>query len=163
MGNESQHPAEKNGDLQAREETSTSPAKQAPKLSWKWSLMILILFFASLFYFVHIIRTAINTPTSNSRPSLVRDREHVKKAIKILSENPLIDGHNDLAILARALYKNRIYDDPFKKQWEKGGLIGHVDVPRIKKGRYGGAFWSAFLPCPKDVNDFSDENYAPSD
>lgn len=36
----------------------------------------------------------------------------------------------------------------------------HVDLPRLKEGRNGGAFWSAFVPCPKNGTDFSDENYA---
>ena len=37
----------------------------------------------------------------------------------------------------------------------------HVDIPRMDKGKYGGAFWSAFEPCPEDGDDFSNENYAP--
>ncbi|KAF2099006.1 dipeptidase 1 precursor [Rhizodiscina lignyota] len=107
---------------------------QEPKpiqVSWKWGILIIIFFFASL------------------------------AANKILDENPLIDGHNDLAIMLRYLYKNHIYDTPFKQEWEKGGLTGHVDIPRIKKGKYGGAFWSAFMSCPQNVTDFSSENYYP--
>jgi membrane dipeptidase len=66
----------------------------------------------------------------------------------ILAENPLIDGHNDLLILVRALYDNKINGENFTKAFEKGGLAGHVDVPRLKQGQQGGAFWSAFVPCP---------------
>jgi membrane dipeptidase len=58
------------------------------------------------------------------------------------------------------MYHNHIYDDDFKKVFEEGGMFGHVDIPRLKKGKNGGAFWSAFVPCPKDGFDFSDENYA---
>ena len=39
-------------------------------------------------------------------------------------------------------------------------MLMHVDLPRLKKGKNGGAFWSAFVPCPQDGTDFSDENYA---
>ena len=41
-------------------------------------------------------------------------------------------------------------------------MYGHVDLPRLKKGKNGGAFWSAFVPCPEDGLDFTDENYAAS-
>jgi membrane dipeptidase len=79
----------------------------------------------------------------------------------ILAENPLIDGHNDLLILVRALYDNKINGENFTKAFEKGGLAGHVDVPRLKQGQQGGAFWSAFVPCPANGLDFSDAAYAP--
>ena len=65
-----------------------------------------------------------------------------------------------MLILLRGTFKNHIYGDDFKKGWEEGGLPGHVDIPRITEGKYGGAFWSAFMPCPRNVTDFSDENYA---
>lgn len=65
-------------------------------------------------------------------------------------------------ILVRANYQNKIYTEEFKKGFEEGGLIGHVDLPRLDKGMAGGAFWSAFWPCPQNVSDFSDENYDPS-
>lgn len=38
--------------------------------------------------------------------------------------------------------------------------MAHVDIPRLREGKNGGAFWSAFVPCPKNGSDFSDENYA---
>ncbi|KAM0721820.1 hypothetical protein Q7P37_002745 [Cladosporium fusiforme] len=82
------------------------------------------------------------------------------QAETILHENPLIDGHNDLLILLREFYKNKINNDNFTKLFEHGGLPGHFDVPRLKKGKQGGAFWSAFVPCPADGFDFSDKNYA---
>lgn len=71
------------------------------------------------------------------------------------------DGHNDLLILLRFFYHNKIYSSDFKDRFEEGGLQGHVDAPRLDSGKVGGAFWSAFMPCPKNVSDFSDENYAP--
>ncbi|KAJ9645184.1 hypothetical protein H2199_003189 [Coniosporium tulheliwenetii] len=43
-----------------------------------------------------------------------------ERAIKILEENPLIDGHNDLMILIRFLYKNQIYGSNFTDKFEKG-------------------------------------------
>jgi len=65
-------------------------------------------------------------------------------------------------ILIRALYGNKINEGNFTSLFESGGLTGQVDIPRIKSGRYGGAFWSAFLPCPVNDTDYSDLNYAPT-
>ncbi|KAK5124031.1 hypothetical protein LTR85_002228 [Meristemomyces frigidus] len=80
---------------------------------------------------------------------------------KILSDNPLIDGHNDLLILIRAIYGNHIYHSNFTKPFEDGGMVGHFDFPRAETGMLGGTFWSAWVPCPADGFDFSDANYAP--
>jgi membrane dipeptidase len=38
--------------------------------------------------------------------------------------------------------------------------MGHVDAPRLDKGKVGGSFWSVFVGCPKNITDFSDGNYA---
>lgn len=80
----------------------------------------------------------------------------------ILSETPLIDGHNDLAILIRGLYGNHIYGKNFTEPFTKGGMAYHTDLPRLKQGQNGGAFWSVFAPCPANGTDYSDENYAAS-
>lgn len=142
--------------------SDTQQHRRPQKLHWKWSVLFLVAFFASFAYFIHLVFSAVNAPAPDNRPHFYKDKEHIRRALEILTENPLIDGHNDLAILVRVLYKNHIYDTSFEKEWEKGGLTGHVDVPRIRRGKYGGAFWSAFMPCQSDVNDFSDEAYYPS-
>ncbi|SPO00688.1 related to membrane dipeptidase [Cephalotrichum gorgonifer] len=72
------------------------------------------------------------------------------------------DGHNDLPIAIRALFKNHIYDANFGEPFEEGGLAGHVDIPRLREGMNGGFFWSAYVGCPEKGDDFSDENYAES-
>ncbi|VBB75966.1 Putative dipeptidase 1 precursor [Podospora comata] len=92
-----------------------------------------------------------------SKPQLPNSIEERVK--HILSHTPLIDGHNDLAILLRAYYNNHIYDDNFTKPFTKGGLTGHVDIPRLRAGMNGGAFWSVFWPCPSNGSDFSDSSY----
>lgn len=79
---------------------------------------------------------------------------------KILAETPLIDGHNDLATMIRYLYHNKIYDHEFTKPFEEGGMRFHVDLPRLKEGKVGGTFWSAYVGCPANGSDFSDANYA---
>lgn len=74
----------------------------------------------------------------------------------------LQDGHNDFAIFIRAMYNNHIYNENFTKPFEEGGLAMHVDLPRLREGQNGGAFWSVYTPCPENGTDFSEENYAAS-
>jgi membrane dipeptidase len=63
-------------------------------------------------------------------------------------------------IFLRAKYRNHIYDNEFQEKFEHGGLAQHVDIPRLEAGLQGGAFWSAFWPCPGgNGTDFSDERY----
>jgi membrane dipeptidase len=84
-----------------------------------------------------------------------------RRVDEILSNTPLIDGHNDLAIMIRVWYNNHIYG-AFQKPFAEGGMPLHVDLPRLQEGRVGGAFWAAFVPCPPNGTDFSDGNYVES-
>ncbi|GIK05746.1 hypothetical protein Aspvir_009859 [Aspergillus viridinutans] len=81
---------------------------------------------------------------------------------KILSDTPLIDGHDDLPIFIRAFFNNKIYADNFTVPFTQGNLKGHVDLPRLSKGKVGGTFWSVFVQCPKNWEDFSDATYTTS-
>lgn len=134
-------------------------------LSRKWLLTILILVFVPLVWSISTIFFVVSVPwisrSNNSRSEGAQHRRYLKSANRILEQNPLMDGHNDLAIRVRGQYKNHIYDSDFQSLWEKGGLSGQVDIPRIQKGHYSGAFWSAFMICPMNVTDYSDEAYAP--
>ncbi|GAW12650.1 hypothetical protein ANO14919_020200 [Xylariales sp. No.14919] len=99
------------------------------------------------------------SPRGYSRPSPVSIEDRVDA---ILSETPLIDGHNDLAFLIRVLYNNHIYDRNFTEPFTRGGMAYHTDLPRLREGKNGGAFWSLYTPCPANGSDYSDENYAAS-
>ncbi|KAL2439055.1 Dipeptidase aclJ [Exophiala dermatitidis] len=80
---------------------------------------------------------------------------------RILSRTPLLDGHDDLAVQVQEIFGNRIYNPDFKSKFEQGSMPAHLDLPRLAKGKQGGLFWSAWVDCPVDGNDFSNENYAP--
>jgi membrane dipeptidase len=84
---------------------------------------------------------------------------HEARAHKILAENPLIDGHNDLLISLRP-GGNHLTKEVLES-FDNGTLPGQTTVPSIAEGGYGGAFWSAFFICQKDIFDFSDAAYAP--
>ena len=72
------------------------------------------------------------------------------------------DGHVDFLALLRWRYGSHIYSKEFRDKFEHGGLTGQIDAPHLEQGKVGGAFWSAFIPCPTNVTDFSDKNYATS-
>lgn len=65
-------------------------------------------------------------------------------------------------ILIAFAFKNNIYNSTFRSKFEHGGMPREVDLPRLDQGIQGGAFWSAFMLCPKNGSDFSDENYSQS-
>ncbi|KAI1391171.1 putative dipeptidase [Hypoxylon trugodes] len=102
-------------------------------------------------------RHSFSKAYSQFRPQSVEQRVQ-----KILSKAPLIDGHDDFAIFILAKYRNHIYNENFTKPFVEGGLEQHVDLPRLREGQNGGAFWSVFVPCPAQGNNYSDANYATS-
>lgn len=77
--------------------------------------------------------------------------------------NKVTDGHIDLPIYIRYLFNNHISEGKFPKLFEDGGLPMHLDLPRLRSGQSGGAFWSVFVECPKDGQDISTENQAESE
>lgn len=98
---------------------------------------------------------------NNPLPVPKRPRNIEDRVSAILDQTPLIDGHNDLAIFIRGVYKNKLHTGGFKDKFENGGLELNVDLPRLQSGQVGGAFWSAFVVCPDNASeDFSDETYA---
>ncbi|KAH0593814.1 hypothetical protein MHUMG1_08566 [Metarhizium humberi] len=62
------------------------------------------------------------------------------------------DGHNDWMHMIRAYYDFQV-DERFESQRD---LAGHVDLKRLVEGRAGAVFWSVYVECPKEEDDFSD-------
>ncbi|PWY98533.1 hypothetical protein BCV70DRAFT_201850 [Testicularia cyperi] len=82
-------------------------------------------------------------------------------ALWLLSNHPLIDGHIDIPVLAKYRYNNKISDIPFDQAAHKNGswpMQGHVDLPRLREGKSGGFFWSAYVPCPDPS--YEQDNFA---
>ena len=92
------------------------------------------------------------SPWAPKAPASISDR-----VAKVLSSTPLIDGHNDLAIVIRGAYRNKIYGKNFASAFESGGMVSQVDLPRLKAGHVGGSFWSAYTPCLADGTNFDND------
>jgi hypothetical protein len=82
--------------------------------------------------------------------------DYAARTRHVMSTTPLIDGHNDMPALIRVELKNHIYDKRFTF---REGLLSTTDLVKLRTGRVGGQFWSAFVPC---VNEMADDFNVPT-
>lgn len=76
--------------------------------------------------------------------------DYAARTRNVMSTTPLIDGHNDMPALIRVELKNHIYDKRFTF---REGLLSTTDLVKLRTGRVGGQFWSAFVPCVDEMAD----------
>ncbi|KAG8691790.1 hypothetical protein FRC11_009555 [Ceratobasidium sp. 423] len=72
-----------------------------------------------------------------------------RAAVKILEKAPVIDGHIDMPIMLRDVYRNNITKFDLNKRMKY-----QVDIPRLRQGKVGGFFWSVFVECTESGPDF---------
>ncbi|XP_054465497.1 dipeptidase 1 [Anoplopoma fimbria] len=73
---------------------------------------------------------------------------YMTRALQLMSETPLIDGHNDLPWQFRKLFNNELNKvDLYNLE------TTHTNIPKIKEGRLGAQFWSAYVPCETQYKD----------
>ncbi len=70
------------------------------------------------------------------------DSDWLARAKGVLETAPLFDGHNDLPYVIRADKQAR--GDVFA--YDLNRERGDTDIARLRDGRVGGQFWSAFQP-----------------
>ncbi|CAF2405730.1 unnamed protein product [Rotaria sp. Silwood2] len=73
-----------------------------------------------------------------------------QRARDILTQNPLIDGHNDWASVIRAILRNNISDHDLYNMTQydrKNNTPSQTDITRLRKGLVGGQFWSIYTSC----------------
>jgi membrane dipeptidase len=91
-------------------------------------------------------------PLRAQASSIAADDQYMIRAKRVLSQTPLIDGHNDLPWRIRedsiARGNVDIYD--LRKH-----TPGHTDLDRLKKGMVGAQFWSVYTP-----GEYRDSGYA---
>ncbi|XP_076594124.1 dipeptidase 1 [Chaetodon auriga] len=73
---------------------------------------------------------------------------NLDRALKLMSETPLIDGHNDLPWQLRKQFNNELNKVDLNKL-----NTTHTNIPKIKEGRLGAQFWSAYVPCDTQYKD----------
>ncbi|KAI0319593.1 renal dipeptidase family [Amylostereum chailletii] len=75
----------------------------------------------------------------------------------LLERSPVIDGHIDLPWAMRMLSANNVSAIDLESP-----TAGHVDIPRLRKGKVGGFFWSVYVPCSKDIGQDEGEDHLQS-
>ncbi|KAK7169726.1 hypothetical protein R3I94_000079 [Phoxinus phoxinus] len=74
--------------------------------------------------------------------------EHRDRALSLMAETPLIDGHNDLPWQMRKLFNNQLNTvDLYELN------TTHTNIPKIKEGRLSAQFWAAYVPCDTQYKD----------
>ncbi|XP_037312078.2 dipeptidase 1 [Pungitius pungitius] len=73
---------------------------------------------------------------------------YMDRALKLMSETPLIDGHNDLPWQLRQQFNNQLSNVDLNTL-----KTTHTNIPKIKEGRLGAQFWSAYVPCESQYKD----------
>lgn len=69
------------------------------------------------------------------------------RAERVLARAPVIDGHNDLAWEIRQRYAANPEALDLKADTARLAAPLQTDIPRLRKGRVGGQFWSVYIPA----------------
>ena len=72
------------------------------------------------------------------------DRELETRVLEVLSETPLIDGHNDLPYAYTVRTNGQLDAMPFTDDLTKLDRPTHTDLNRLRAGPVGGQFWSVY-------------------
>ena len=80
------------------------------------------------------------------------DARYLARAKRVLSQTPLIDGHNDLPWRIRedSIARGNVDAYDLRKR-----TPGHTDLERLRKGMVGAQFWSVYIP-----GEWRDSGYA---
>jgi membrane dipeptidase len=70
-------------------------------------------------------------------------RADLARALRVLATAPVIDGHNDLPWRIR---EDSVHPRDVRAYDLRTRAPGMTDIPRLRKGRVGGQFWSIYIP-----------------
>ncbi|XP_006812598.1 dipeptidase 1-like [Saccoglossus kowalevskii] len=99
-----------------------------------------------------VIVTAMTASTAVAAAEK-RKREPMTRTQAVLTNTPLIDGNNDLAWQIRVHHNNRLEDVNLLADMSGYWEISHTDIPRMREGRVGAQFWSAYTSCDAQYKD----------
>lgn len=68
------------------------------------------------------------------------------RALRILRDAPLVDGHNDMPWAVREGTKGRIGQIDLASDTRTLASPMHTDIPRLRRGGVGAQFWSVWVP-----------------
>ncbi|XP_037371851.1 dipeptidase 2-like [Talpa occidentalis] len=88
---------------------------------------------------------APGTPVTLGTPSAA---SLLERARTLMRNFPLVDGHNDIALVLRQFYYNRLQNVNLRNFSD-----GQTNLDRLRDGLVGAQFWSAYVPCPTQDRD----------
>ena len=99
--------------------------------------------------------TSSGRQDANEEKEALTGRTEVERRVDdILSRTPLIDGHNDLAYSVKINLNNNVslleLEDLTDIQPWASQTDSNTDIRRLREGKVGGQFWSAYIGCDSD-------------
>ncbi|XP_022367229.1 dipeptidase 2-like isoform X2 [Enhydra lutris kenyoni] len=88
------------------------------------------------------------TPSSRAKPAASSAPSLRERARALMRDFPLVDGHNDMPLVLRQFYGNRLQDVNLRNFSH-----GHTSLDRLRDGLVGAQFWSAYVPCQTQERD----------
>nr|XP_033798272.1 dipeptidase 2-like [Geotrypetes seraphini]XP_033798273.1 dipeptidase 2-like [Geotrypetes seraphini]XP_033798274.1 dipeptidase 2-like [Geotrypetes seraphini] len=80
--------------------------------------------------------------------AVVSSSNDIQKAVKLMEQAPLIDGHNDLPLQLRISYQTRL-----SKVNLRNLTTTKTNIEKLKEGHVGAQFWSAYIMCSAQNKD----------
>src|SRR3989442_10528994 len=91
------------------------------------------------------IAVAVSTASRAQTPRATSD-PNMARALRALTAQPVIDGHNDLPWRIREDTVHPMDVDAYDLRKR---TPGHTDLARLKQGHVGAQFWSVYIPGEK--------------
>ncbi|CAH1780218.1 unnamed protein product [Owenia fusiformis] len=108
---------------------------------------------AGLAVLATVLGVAIGVPLSKRQADNTDGSTSLQRARDILSNNPLIDGHNDLPWQYKKQANNSVESIDLEQSLKGIWSPTHTDIPRLREGRVGAQFWAAYVPCDSQYKD----------
>uniref|UniRef100_A0A452RMP2 Dipeptidase n=1 Tax=Ursus americanus TaxID=9643 RepID=A0A452RMP2_URSAM len=93
-------------------------------------------------------QTTPGTPSSRTPPATPSSPSLRERVRALMRDFPLVDGHNDMPVVLRQFYHNRLQDVNLRNFSH-----GQTSLDRLRAGLVGAQFWSAYVPCQTQERD----------
>ncbi|XP_047385466.1 dipeptidase 2-like isoform X2 [Sciurus carolinensis] len=94
------------------------------------------------------IPTTSGIPGSGTMPVTPSTPGLRERALALMRDYPLVDGHNDLPLILRQFHPNGLEDVNLHNFSN-----GQTSLDRLRDGLVGAQFWSAYVPCQTQDQD----------